>query len=215
MVPAGRRQPSTAARSSTSTSTESTRSAWPAGQVARHQARRRCRDRDLGHPRGPSRPGVRPAPPAGGLPPGPDRGTRRRALCPGSRRRLDPRRRSGSKESGLAERIHYDTHERRSGLVRFLAPDTSPAAYGAADETELGDFVDGSFELLELERRHLLVRRVGLGRSLAGGAQQAVLVDKRITIGGNAAPAAPRRRGRPRTPRPGSGSMPASGWSGR
>jgi 4-alpha-glucanotransferase len=90
-----------------------------------------------------------------------------------------------SKESGLAERIHYDTHERRSGLVRFLAPDTAPGAYGAADETELGDFVDGSFELLELGRRHLLVRRVGSVRSLAGGAQQPVVVDKRITIGGN------------------------------
>src|SRR5262245_21675574 len=27
------------------------------------------------------------------------------------------------KEAGLADRLHYDDHERRSGLVRFLAPE--------------------------------------------------------------------------------------------
>ncbi len=89
-----------------------------------------------------------------------------------------------AKETGLAERIHYDSHERRSGLVRFVPVDTSPAAFAAADETELGDFVDGPFELVELDRQHLLARRLGSVRSVESGARQAVLVDKRITIGG-------------------------------
>ncbi len=89
-----------------------------------------------------------------------------------------------SKESGLAERIHYDTHERRSGLVRFLASETQPAAYAAADETELGDFVEGAFELVELTSRRLVSRRLGSVRSIASGARQPVLVEKRLVIGG-------------------------------
>ena len=89
-----------------------------------------------------------------------------------------------SKEAGLAERIHYDTHERRSGLVRFLASETQPAAYSAADETELGDFVEGAFELVELADRRLVTRRLGSVRSVASGARQPVVVEKRLLIGG-------------------------------
>jgi alpha-amylase len=90
-----------------------------------------------------------------------------------------------SKEAGLADRIHYDSHERRSGLVRFLAADTSPAAFAAADEAELGDFVTGAFELVELHDDGLIVRRAGSVRAGAAGARQAVRVEKRMTIGGD------------------------------
>ena len=90
-----------------------------------------------------------------------------------------------SKEAGLAERIHYDSHERRSGLVRFLSADTSPAAFAAADETELGDFVDGAFELVELLDDGLTVRRAGSVRAAATREPQAVRVEKRLTIGGD------------------------------
>ncbi|MGH2513777.1 MAG: alpha-amylase/4-alpha-glucanotransferase domain-containing protein, partial [Candidatus Limnocylindrales bacterium] len=93
-----------------------------------------------------------------------------------------------AKESGLAERIHYDTHERRSALVRFLGLETSAAAWAAADEVELGDFVDRPFELLELGRREVLGARLGSVRSGPGGEPQAVRVETRLTIGG------PRRR---------------------
>ena len=90
-----------------------------------------------------------------------------------------------SKETGLADRIHYDSHERRSGLVRFLPADTSPDAFAAANETELGDFVDGAFELVELADDRLVVRRDGSVRAAAGGERQALRLEKRLTIGGD------------------------------
>ena len=51
------------------------------------------------------------------------------------------------KEEGLAARLHYDDHERRSGLVRFLAPDVTPDAVAIADDAELGDFRDGDWQV--------------------------------------------------------------------
>ena len=47
------------------------------------------------------------------------------------------------KEAGLSTRLFYDDHELRSGLVRFLAPDTTPEAFATAAATELGDLRDG------------------------------------------------------------------------
>ena len=38
------------------------------------------------------------------------------------------------KEEGLSRRLFYDDHERRSGLVRFLAPDVTPEAIATAAE---------------------------------------------------------------------------------
>ncbi len=57
--------------------------------------------------------------------------------------------RVSTKESGLAERLHYDTHERRSGLVHLLAPGTTPGAFARADVHELGDFVAHPFSVEE------------------------------------------------------------------
>ena len=54
------------------------------------------------------------------------------------------------KEPDLASKLAYDDHERRSGLVRILAAD------GA---TEVGDFVDGAFEIVRLAPGELVVRR--------------------------------------------------------
>ena len=51
------------------------------------------------------------------------------------------------KEEGLAGHLHYDDHERRSGLVRFLAPDVTPEAFATAAERELGDFRDGEWRV--------------------------------------------------------------------
>jgi alpha-amylase len=56
-----------------------------------------------------------------------------------------------TKETGLAARLHYDVHERRSGLVRFLEPAVTARQIETATEAELGDFRDGAFETTRLE----------------------------------------------------------------
>ena len=87
-----------------------------------------------------------------------------------------------TKEPGLAERLHYDSHERRSGLIHLLETRTSPAAYATASHVELGDFVDGGFEVLELEPDRLVMARDGQIRTAAG--TQALRVEETITLGG-------------------------------
>ena len=52
---------------------------------------------------------------------------------------------SWSRRRGCRGRLFYDDHERRSALVRFLAPDETPRGGGARPPTrELGDFRDGA-----------------------------------------------------------------------
>ena len=63
------------------------------------------------------------------------------------------------KEEGLAARLHYDDHERRTGLVRFLAPDVTPDQVAVATEAELGDFRDGEWTV-----DHLVPGQVSLSR---------------------------------------------------
>ncbi len=53
--------------------------------------------------------------------------------------------RVGTKEPGLAGRLHYDAYERRSGLVHLFAPGTTPGAFARADVVEYGDFVARPF----------------------------------------------------------------------
>jgi alpha-amylase len=52
-----------------------------------------------------------------------------------------------AKEAGLADRLHYDRYERRSGLVHLLAPATTPGAFARAGATEYGDFVAHPFRI--------------------------------------------------------------------
>ena len=64
------------------------------------------------------------------------------------------------KEPGLADRLVYDAYERRSGLVRVLAPDTIAGGTGRGREpTELGDAVDGAFTIVDLGPDRLTTRR--------------------------------------------------------
>ena len=65
------------------------------------------------------------------------------------------------KEEGLGGRLHYDDHERRTGLLRFLAPHTTPEAVATAHETELGDFRDGEFTVRHLEPGAITLSRDG------------------------------------------------------
>ena len=69
-----------------------------------------------------------------------------------------------TKEPGLAARLHYDPYERRSGLVRFLAPDTDATAWANGDAVELGDAVEGVYRLSSLELdRATMVRDAAVG----------------------------------------------------
>jgi alpha-amylase len=88
-----------------------------------------------------------------------------------------------TKEPGLADRLHYDPFERRSGLVRFLKPDTKPATWATGDAVELGDAIHGAFEVASLEAGRLVVTRDASIASATGAA--AVRVTKEIVIGGD------------------------------
>ncbi len=66
------------------------------------------------------------------------------------------------KEEGLAGVLRYDDHERRLGLIRFLAPGTTPDAVAAAREIELGDFRDGEFTVSHLEPGLITLTREGM-----------------------------------------------------
>ncbi len=65
-------------------------------------------------------------------------------------------------EPGLAARLHYDDHERRSGLVRFLPPHTTPNEVAVAADTELGDFRDGEFTVRHIEPGAITLTRDGM-----------------------------------------------------
>ncbi len=51
------------------------------------------------------------------------------------------------REPGLAARLTYDRHERRSGLVHILTVDSTAASFNDTSARELGDFVEGAFEV--------------------------------------------------------------------
>jgi alpha-amylase len=88
-----------------------------------------------------------------------------------------------TKESGLAEQLHYDPFERRSGLVRLLAVGTDPGAWATGTAVECGDAVDGPFEIEQLEPDRLVVAR---GASLATTEGLAIVrVVKEIRLGGD------------------------------
>ena len=87
------------------------------------------------------------------------------------------------KEPGLAERLHYDAYERRSGHVRFLEPAVTPGTWATAGTPELGDFLTEPFELVRLDEAGVALRRHG---SVQGGAGRLpILVAKSFTVGGD------------------------------
>ena len=86
------------------------------------------------------------------------------------------------KEAGLAAHLVYDDYERRSGLVRFLAPDLGPAEWNAGGRDELGDFVDSAFRCERLGDGVAVLARAGI--VTIGGATFPVAVETTIRIGG-------------------------------
>jgi len=88
-----------------------------------------------------------------------------------------------TKEVGLADQLHYDPYERRSGLVRLLAPDTEPTAWATGRATELGDAVDGAFEIDLLQTDRLVASRAATIATPHGPA--AIRVVKELVLGGD------------------------------
>jgi alpha-amylase len=83
------------------------------------------------------------------------------------------------KEPGLAARLVYDRYERRSGLVRALGHEVSAEDWAQVRAADLGDAVDGAFELVELAPGRLVTRREA---TIAGAG---VTVTRTITLGGD------------------------------
>ena len=91
-----------------------------------------------------------------------------------------------TKESGLSERLRYDDHERRSGLVRFLPLDATAADWADVRVADLGDFLDHPFELAWSK----LGTATGPGswelvRDGTVGVDQDVRVTRTIALGGD------------------------------
>jgi alpha-amylase len=88
-----------------------------------------------------------------------------------------------TKEPGLADQLHYDPYERRSGLVRLLAPDTDPLGWATGQAVELGDVVDGPFDIETLALGRLVATRHGSVMTADGPAS--VRVVKELVLGGD------------------------------
>ena len=87
------------------------------------------------------------------------------------------------KEPGLAARLVYDIHERRSGLVRFLSMDATPEDWANAAVPELGDALAGAFGIVELGAGSVVAERA-VTVSVADAASPARLT-KRLRVGGD------------------------------
>ncbi len=65
------------------------------------------------------------------------------------------------KQAGLLAHLTYDAYERRSGLVRILPPDATPADAASGAAAELGDLRDGAWSIVDLDEDRLVARRNG------------------------------------------------------
>ncbi len=86
------------------------------------------------------------------------------------------------KEPGLAGKLVYDDYERRSGLVRFLRADATPATWGAGGKGDIGNFVDGPFRVDRLD--DMFVRLSRDGSVQLGDAEVPVRVEVGLGLGG-------------------------------
>ena len=68
-----------------------------------------------------------------------------------------------TKEPGLTAFLHYDRHERRSGLIHLLPADGSTGGSGLVEASyeEIGDFTEGAFEPIVVAADRLVARRLG------------------------------------------------------
>ncbi len=87
-----------------------------------------------------------------------------------------------SREPGLADRLHYDAYERRSGLVHLFAPGTTAAVYANGLAVELGDAHDGAYEVEAIGPGEVRLSRTVAWAESPGSA--AVRVEKHVTMSG-------------------------------
>jgi alpha-amylase len=86
-----------------------------------------------------------------------------------------------SREPGLADHLHYDAYERRSGLVHLLPPGTTATAFADGAAVELGEAVSGAYELVAIEPG-----RVNLARDVVMlDSSSVVRVGKEFVFGGD------------------------------
>jgi 4-alpha-glucanotransferase len=86
------------------------------------------------------------------------------------------------KEPGLSSHVVDDAYERRSGLVRFLAPGLTASEWNAGGRDELGDFVDSPFRLDRLGEGEALLARTGV--VTLDGEPHPVAVSTVLRVGG-------------------------------
>jgi hypothetical protein len=86
------------------------------------------------------------------------------------------------KEAGLAARLIYDEYERRSGLVRILPRDATPASWGAGGRGDLGDFAAGPFRIVRLDRDRAVIARDGV--ATVDGVAYPLSVETNVAVGG-------------------------------
>ena len=87
-----------------------------------------------------------------------------------------------SKEAGLVDRLRYDDHERRSGLVRFLPLEATAAAFGAGEMPDLATTLASPTEIVELAGGRLVTRAAGVVRTM--DVDRGVEIRKSIALGG-------------------------------
>jgi 4-alpha-glucanotransferase len=89
-----------------------------------------------------------------------------------------------TKEPGLAAFLHYDSYERRSGLVHLLRAGDSAdaAAFTRSTYDAIGDFTEGAFEPVTVEADRVVVRRTG--SVTVGDRSQPLVVEKTFRFGG-------------------------------
>jgi alpha-amylase len=87
-----------------------------------------------------------------------------------------------TKEAGLAARLAYDWHERRSGVVHVFERTATPDAVARATQVELGDFVDRPFAVDELSADRVVVSRDG--RIAQAGRSLPTHIRKELVLGG-------------------------------
>ncbi|MEW5992200.1 MAG: alpha-amylase/4-alpha-glucanotransferase domain-containing protein [Chloroflexota bacterium] len=88
-----------------------------------------------------------------------------------------------SKEAGLVDRLRYDDHERRSGLVRFLPLDATAAAFGAGEMPDLGTAITAPTEVLELTAGRIVTRSAAFVGGVDG--ERRVEVRRTVALGGD------------------------------
>ncbi|MEZ4597925.1 MAG: alpha-amylase/4-alpha-glucanotransferase domain-containing protein [Chloroflexota bacterium] len=87
------------------------------------------------------------------------------------------------REPGLAARLRYDPHERRSGLVHVLPPTMDAHEFAAAGGHELADLADGRYTVLEATPAEVVVERASVIH--AEGGDVPVLATKRFRLDGD------------------------------